>query len=183
MGLSVSQLSRALGANKVIGVDIDTQLLAVARQLGIDFTVNARDVDPVEEILRLTNGIGADVVFECAGGSTSVGLAGSKTLTQAVASTRDAGRVVPVGIIDAEEGASLDLSALLHRSVEYRSRWLYSQKEVEWAVELVASKKAQLEPLVTHFVEGIEQAVEAMEITMHKKKYGAINPAQIVVSL
>ena len=49
--------------------------------------------DPVEVIQALTAGNGADVVFECAGGSPKQGLSGTKTLTQAIAAVRSGGKL------------------------------------------------------------------------------------------
>jgi hypothetical protein len=36
--------------------------------------------------------------------------------------------------------------------------------------------------VVTHVLQGIEKVPEAFEITSHKGKYKAINPAQVVIS-
>ena len=50
----------------------------MSRELGADHVLNATHDDPVAAIRDLTGGNGADVVFECAGGSPKQGLAGAR---------------------------------------------------------------------------------------------------------
>jgi len=38
-----------------------------------------------------------------------------------------------------------------------------------------------LKPVITHVLSGIESVPEAFEITGHKAKYKAINPAQVSI--
>jgi hypothetical protein len=38
-----------------------------------------------------------------------------------------------------------------------------------------------LKPTITHVLEGLDQVPRAFEITANKGKYGAINPAQVMV--
>src|SRR6266446_4478535 len=59
------------------------------------WALNAKKCDVVETIRELTGG-GADIVFECAGGSPKQGLAGTHTLTQAIDSVRSGGKIVGV---------------------------------------------------------------------------------------
>jgi L-iditol 2-dehydrogenase len=62
------------GASKVIAVDVEKQKLEIAKKLGADHTINAREVDPVQAVLELTHGDGVDVAVEAVGG-TGVGIA------------------------------------------------------------------------------------------------------------
>ncbi len=55
------------GANKLIAVDVIDQKLAIAKQLGADYTINAQRENAVQRILEITEGCGADVVVEAAG--------------------------------------------------------------------------------------------------------------------
>jgi threonine dehydrogenase-like Zn-dependent dehydrogenase len=181
MGLTCAQLSRACGASKVIGVDIRDELLALARQFGVDITINASKTDPVDEIMKATNGTGADIVFECAGGSPQVGLSGTKTLGQATSAVRDTGKVIPVSLLESESGAVLEYGPLIWRGIQYRGPRPCTQKEIRWAVDLVASRRVRVAPLVTHVLKGFDKIPEAIKITGNKQKYRAINPAQVVV--
>ena len=89
LGMSAVQLARAFGALTVLAVDIREESLAFAAHFGA-IAINARKVDPVEEIRRLTGGRGADVAVELVGSS--------RTMHQAVKCLAPLGRAVLVGI-------------------------------------------------------------------------------------
>lgn len=67
IGLCASAGAKLCGASVVIGVDRLSGRLEVASRLGADHVVDASRVDPVEEILRLTQGRGVDVAIEALG--------------------------------------------------------------------------------------------------------------------
>jgi alcohol dehydrogenase len=56
--------ARLSGATTIIAVDGLPERMEVSRQLGADHCVDFRKVDPVEEIMRLTDGRRADVAIE-----------------------------------------------------------------------------------------------------------------------
>ncbi len=68
IGLNVIQGAKLVGANMIIGVDINPARQAIARKLGMTHFVNpqAIDQDIVAHLVELTNG-GADYSFECIG--------------------------------------------------------------------------------------------------------------------
>jgi propanol-preferring alcohol dehydrogenase len=91
LGVSAIQLARAWGALDVFAVDIHEEKLKLAAQYGA-IPVNARQVDPVAEIRRLTLGQGVDVALEL------IGL--PQTMRQTVQCLGVMGRAVIVGISD-----------------------------------------------------------------------------------
>lgn len=67
IGLNVIQGARLVGANKIIGVDINEGKTELAKKFGMTHFINPGKVgDLVEAIVDLTNG-GADYSFECIG--------------------------------------------------------------------------------------------------------------------
>jgi S-(hydroxymethyl)glutathione dehydrogenase/alcohol dehydrogenase len=68
IGLNVVQGARLVGANKIIGVDINPKRKALAEQFGMTHFVNPQEVqgDLVQHLVALTDG-GADYSFECVG--------------------------------------------------------------------------------------------------------------------
>ena len=68
IGLNVVQGARLVGANKIIGVDINPKREALARKFGLTHFVNPKEVkgDLVAHVVELTEG-GADYSFECIG--------------------------------------------------------------------------------------------------------------------
>jgi S-(hydroxymethyl)glutathione dehydrogenase/alcohol dehydrogenase len=68
IGLNVIQAARMVGANQIIGVDVNPGRRAIAEKFGMTHFVNPREVggDLVPYLVNLTNG-GADYSFECVG--------------------------------------------------------------------------------------------------------------------
>src|SRR3569623_2786067 len=71
IGLNVVQGARMVGADKIIGGDINPAREPLARKLGLTHFVNAKEagVELVPHLLELTGG-GADYSFECVGDVT-----------------------------------------------------------------------------------------------------------------
>ena len=67
IGLCAAAGAKLSGASVVIGVDRLPNRLAMSRQLGADHVIDASQLDPVEEIMRLTGGRGVDVAIEALG--------------------------------------------------------------------------------------------------------------------
>ena len=69
IGLNVIQAARMVGADKIVGVDINPQKKAVGEQFGMTHFVNPKDIgdkDLVAHLVEVTGG-GADYSFECIG--------------------------------------------------------------------------------------------------------------------
>lgn len=68
IGLNVIQACRMVGANQIVGVDINPARRAIAEQFGMTHFVNPKEVegDLVAYLVDLTKG-GADYSFECIG--------------------------------------------------------------------------------------------------------------------
>ncbi|MGD2157554.1 MAG: zinc-binding dehydrogenase [Anaerolineales bacterium] len=90
LGTQAIQLHKIMGA-RVIAVDVVGEKLELAKSLGADEVINAKEKDPVKEVKRLTGGRGADVTFEFAGLP--------QTMLQAIDSVRRGGRIINVGSI------------------------------------------------------------------------------------
>jgi S-(hydroxymethyl)glutathione dehydrogenase/alcohol dehydrogenase len=70
IGLNVIQAAKMVGADKIIGIDINPAREAMARQFGMTHFINPRAVENVvDAIVQLTDG-GADYSFECVGNTT-----------------------------------------------------------------------------------------------------------------
>ena len=98
IGLNVIQGARMVGADKVIGIDINPQREAMARKFGMTHFINPNDVpNIVDAVVQLTDG-GADYSFECIGNT--------KVMRQALECTHKGwGRSIIIGV--AEAGAEI----------------------------------------------------------------------------
>ncbi|MGZ5215867.1 MAG: S-(hydroxymethyl)glutathione dehydrogenase/class III alcohol dehydrogenase [Caldimonas sp.] len=72
IGLNVIQGARLVGADRIIGVDLNPAREAMARKFGMTHFVNPKDVaNVVDAIVELTDG-GADYSFECIGNTATM---------------------------------------------------------------------------------------------------------------
>lgn len=72
IGLNVIQAAKMVGANKIIGVDINPRRIAMARKFGMTDFVNPNEIaNVVDHIIQLTDG-GVDYSFECVGNTTTM---------------------------------------------------------------------------------------------------------------
>jgi threonine dehydrogenase-like Zn-dependent dehydrogenase len=179
MGLECLQVSRLCGAGLVITVDVRDEACRVSRDLGADHALNGRAVDVVAAVQELTHGAGADVVFECAGGSPKQGLAGHQTLLQALDVARPGGKLVGVSWFGGPVHLNIDL--LRERSLRYLFPDISTQAHLEYTVRLVATGRVRVKETITHVLTGIESVPRAFEITANKGEYKAINPAQVMM--
>ena len=180
MGLECLQIARLAGAGLLVTVDVHDEACQISSQLGADHALNARTCDVVARIAALTDGIGADVVFECAGGSPRQGLAGHQTLLQALQAVRSGGKIVGVSWIGAP--LQLDVDSMRERSLRYLFPDISAQAHLEHTVRLVASGRVRVAETITHVLHGIESVPRAFEITANKGAFKAINPAQVIMN-
>ena len=90
IGLFAVQYAKVLGCRKIIAVDVNDDKLAVAKECGATDIINSLKESPVEKVIELTDGKGADFTMDMSG----VPIAQE----QAVLSTGKMGRVVYLGI-------------------------------------------------------------------------------------
>lgn len=153
-GQIVAQLARLNGA-RVVGVDRIPARLEMAAQLGADEVVDGGTTDAGERIRELTGGRGADVTLEVSGSY--------RALHEAVRATAYSGRVVAAGFFQGE-GAGLALGEEFHHNriqvvcsqisgvaPALTYRW-DKNRLLQTAMQLAASGRLQLEPLITEVV-------------------------------
>ncbi len=72
IGLNVIQGAKLVGADKIIGIDVNPAREVMARKFGMTHFINAKETpNVVDAIVQLTDG-GADYSFECIGNTTTM---------------------------------------------------------------------------------------------------------------
>jgi alcohol dehydrogenase len=94
VGLSALLIARALEA-RVIAVDIDDKVLALAAQLGAAATINARQSADVPGAIREMTGRGADVSIDALGSAV--------TCANSIGCLRKRGRHVQIGLLAGDD--------------------------------------------------------------------------------
>ncbi len=161
LGLSHAVMAKMLGAGKVVVIGAPRERLELARKMGADVTVDiakySTQKERVEEVRRLTEGRGAELVVECVGipsalseGLDMVSMAGTY-LT--VGNYIDMGEV---GINPQKQILSKSLRIIGVNGMPYQgyARALDLMK-IHW-------KKLALDNFVTHHF-GIDEAEKALE--------------------
>jgi len=142
IGLGCLEVARVAGAGRLIATDKLDYRLKLARKLGADETINVDKKDPLAEVLRLTGGRGADVVFECTNRAAGA--------PQAWSLAAIGGRVIMVGIPEEDE---ITIDAHQPRRKELRVQYVRrSRHAARQAIDLVASRRIDVASWVTHRV-------------------------------
>jgi L-iditol 2-dehydrogenase len=170
IGLTLMQIVKLYSPRAIVvtGLKSDTVRLQKARELGADYTFYSED-DPVQEVLQLTGGHGADVVFDCSGGEAAI--------TQATRMVKNGGWVSVIGLWGHDLTVNLD--RVPYNNLTLRGSWGWAGMEVadqavrmamgwhswERALQIMAMGTVQLEPIVTRNVRMDEwrEAFEALE--------------------
>jgi len=93
IGLTAAMTARAAGAREVVvvGAPGDAEMrLPKARELGFENAINIAETNPVEAVMDMTGGIGADVVVECSGAP--------KAIPTTVELVRKMGKICAIGL-------------------------------------------------------------------------------------
>ncbi len=159
IGLNVIQGAKMVGADRIIGVDINPDREKLGREFGMTDFINPRDVDNVTEaIIDMTDG-GVDYSFECIGNTT--------TMRQALeCSHKGWGESYIIGVA----GAGQEISTRPFQLVTGRA-WKGSafggargRSDVPKIVDWYMNGKIQIDPLITHTMplEDINKAFDLM---------------------
>jgi len=172
IGLAQLLLAKASGADVII-CDVVQSALDLAASLGADAVVNSAVEDPVERVRRFSDGRGADLVFECAGGPSM-----PQTLPQATRMVRRGGRVVIVGGFDAGETAiplewqRIQMSEIqLVPSASFAMHDIYHEQAM--VLDLIAKGRIDVKPLITHRFP-LDRINEAFDVAQRKQETGAV---------
>ena len=156
MGGAGLLICKALGA-KVFCVDPVEERLRIAKSLGADEAINAKD-DPVKTIKDLTEGEGADMAIECSGNPTALG--------NALDCVGRFGKVSIVG--ECPEAKIKPSEQYLRKRLTVLGSWAFNITEFEDAAKLVVEKDLNIEALATHRF-SLKDASEAFKLFDEKK--------------
>jgi alcohol dehydrogenase len=143
IGLCAAIGARLMGAAIVIGVDGDDDRIAMARKMGVDVVLDYRNTDVVEEIRRLTGGIGADVAIESLGTQA--------TFENALRVLRPGGTLSSLGVYSGKLQVPYDAFAAGLGDYRIVTTLCRGGKErMRRLIEMVRRGKLDLRPLLTH---------------------------------
>lgn len=138
IGLAALQCARVAGAKQVIVLEMAKARKEFAQKLGATAVIDPSQKDPVDEVFRLTEGIGADVTIECVGGE--------KTGPLSVACTRRRGIAVPVGIF--ERPTNFHFNDLVFTEKEIKGALAYTG-EFSPVISMINDGRLDAETMIT----------------------------------
>jgi len=159
IGLNVVQGARMVGADQIIGIDINPARVGIAKKFGMTHFLNPKEVpNTVEAIVELTGG-GADYSFECIGNTT--------TMRQALECCHKGwGESVIIGVAGAGKEISTRPFQLVTGRVWRGSAFggARGRTDVPKIVEWYMNGKIDIDSLITHTmpVEKINDAFDLM---------------------
>jgi S-(hydroxymethyl)mycothiol dehydrogenase len=163
--------ARLVGANPIIGVDIDDQKLEWARQFGATHTVNSRETDAVETIRGLTDGNGADVCIEAVGRP--------EVLEQAFYARDLAGTVVQVGVPDPSMRIDLPMIEFFGRGGALKPSWYgdcLPTRDFPMLIGLYLDGRLDLERFITETI-----SLDDVEAAFRKMEQGEVLRSVVVI--
>lgn len=144
IGLMAALVARAVGAGRVaiIGAPGDVGLrFAKARELGFEDLIDIGETDPVEAVMDMTDGLGADIVVECSGSP--------KAVPVTVDLVRKMGKICVIGLTGNQK-VELDWDKFSFKVVELIFN--LSTRYTSWdrTISLIHSGLVPAEKLITH---------------------------------
>lgn len=142
IGILVAQTAKGMGAKSVLITDVSEVRLAKAKEFGVDFCVNTKNVDFGDAMVEAFGPDKADVIYDCAGNDITMG--------QAIKYARKGSSIILVAVF--ADMASVDLAVLNDHELDLNTTMMYRNEDYLEAIELVRDNKVQLQPLVSkHF--------------------------------
>jgi NADPH:quinone reductase-like Zn-dependent oxidoreductase len=135
VGSAAIQIAKFFGA-RVIATAGNDEKLQKAKELGADYLINHKTQKIREEVRRISNKRGVDVVFEHVG---------TATWDESIASLAAGGRLVTCGATTGYD-AKIDLRFLFSRQLSLLGSYMGTKAELQTVMKLVAAGK--LKPVV-----------------------------------
>ncbi len=165
VGMNAVQGAAMAGAEKVIAVDLVDWKLEKAKEFGATHTINPTREDPVQRIMDITQGVGADATI------LTTSLVTPGLLATATRATRKAGRTVIVGAIgrdpNEQETHPLDLMFMLMAKEVFGTIFGHNVPRIDIPrlLQLYRDGKLKLDELVTrrYRLDEINQAYHDVE--------------------
>lgn len=140
VGLASAMLCKALGAQKIFGIEVIEERLSFAKNLGLFDEVIKVDNNNVQEIRDLTKGHGVERAIDCS--------ANEKARLTCIQSTRKWGKIVFLG-----EGGNCQFQPsrdIIHDQKTIYGSWVTNIWRMEELVERIVRWGIKPENLITH---------------------------------
>lgn len=160
IGSAAIQIAKLVGARVIATAGSDAKLKQ-AKELGADEVINHSKEDIAEEVRRLTNRRGVDVVFEHVG---------TATWEKSLASLAQAGRLVTCGATTGVD-AKIDIRYLFTRQWSILGSYMGTRQELFQVMKLVGQGKLRA---VVDRTLPLKEAAQAHALLEKRQQFGKI---------
>jgi len=161
IGLCATAGARLSGATTIIAVESVPARMEVARAMGADHVVDFRSVNPVDEIMRLTDGRGVDVSIEALGTQA--------TFEGALRVLRPGGTLSSLGVYSSDLTIPLGPFAAGLSDLKIVTTLCPGGKErMRRLMAVIAGGRVDLKPLVTHRFK-LDEIEAAYDLFSHQR--------------
>lgn len=140
IGLITAIVAIQSGVQDLMITDLSEERLNIARDIGVKYVFNMKDVDIVKEIEKIT-GNGVDVVFDCAGVQ--------ETIDMAVDVVKNGGKIFDVAVYG--KNPTIRMSDILMKGVDIYTTLCYSNV-FEDAIRLISANQETYRKIITKVI-------------------------------
>ena len=149
-GLLHIQLARALGAGSIFAVDVNEYRMKMARQVGADFTIHAKENVP-DYLLKNNNGRLADIVIVCTGAPPAI--------QQSLNTVDRGGTILFFAPAEPNVSTSINLWDLWRNCNSVIMSYAGPPDDTARAIELIRAGRVKIKELITHRLSLAETAL------------------------
>ncbi|WCK53228.1 alcohol dehydrogenase catalytic domain-containing protein [Aneurinibacillus sp. Ricciae_BoGa-3] len=167
IGLLSGLVSKILGANKVIMLDLNDERLATAQAAGIEFAVNSNNQDVPARVKEITADKGIDVIIDAAGFLP--------TRTQAFELVNPDGVIMNIGL--GIDETPLRINHLIRSEITVLGSFCYTKQDFHDALELLIAGKIS--------EEGWSEirSIEEGQLAFHELVAGQVGKSKIFLNI
>ena len=161
IGLCATAGARLLGASTIIAVDGSDHRLGISKKMGADITLNYKNCDVVDEIMKLTGGRGADSSIEA--------LVLQSTFESSLRVLKPGGTLSSLGVYS--EDLTIPMSAFAAGLGDHKINTALcpgGKERMRRLMNVVASGRIDLGVMVTHHYK-LDNIVEAYELFSNQR--------------
>ncbi|HZR38713.1 MAG TPA: zinc-binding dehydrogenase [Ktedonobacteraceae bacterium] len=160
VGSAAIQIAKLHGARVITTVG-SPEKIEHARKIGADEVINYREQDFLQEVRRITNKRGVDVVVEHVG---------EQTWEKSVASLTRGGRLVTCGATTGNEGKT-NIWSMFAKEISLLGSYGGTRQDLADVLKLVATR--QFQPVI-HGTYTLEQVGEAQRLMENREQFGKL---------
>lgn len=139
IGNLTAQVAKANGAKSVLICDIWDEKLAIARNCGLENTLNVSSENAEDEVLSIYGRDGLDVAFEC------VGI--QDTINFAISVCRKRADIVIVGVFASPP--AIDMINIQEKELGIYGTLMYKHEDYDEAIRLIEEKRVSIDALIS----------------------------------